>query len=142
MSGEMFPDRNIAYIGAGTAEDVCRIAQGINANYFMPPLDVYVFYGSSQKGLESRWCVGFNDPNANCLIEMLTIQDRFVFVDSVPQSWITKNGNSYSVVLYTGVTEPQLAKETVKQLLVQRVNSCLNAIFNTTFRKLNPILIQ
>ena len=46
VSGEMFPDGNIAYIGAGTANDVRRIAEGINANYFMPPLDVYVFYGT------------------------------------------------------------------------------------------------
>lgn len=141
MSGEMFPDGNIAYIGAGTINDVRRIADRINANYFMPPLNVYIFYGSSQKGLESRWCVGLNITNASQLIDLLNRQGPLINADNSPQSWFDKNGTSYSVVMHTGVKEHQPTEETAK-LLNQRVNSCLEAISNTTFRKFKLITIQ
>lgn len=141
MSGEMFHDGNIAYIGAGTANDVRRIADGINANYFMPPLDVYVFYGNSQKNLENRWCIGFDFPDSTRLINFLNRQGKRVIVYRDPQNWYNKNGKSYSVVMHTGVTECQPTEE-LAGLLNQRVDSCLDAISNTTFRKLNPITIQ
>lgn len=141
MSGEMFSDGNIAYIGAGTANDVRNIAVGINANYFMSPLDVYVFYGNSQKNLEGRWCVGFDFPDSTRLIDFLNRQGQMIMAYSDPQNWFDKKGKSYSVVMHTGVTEHHPAEETAK-LLNQRVNSCLDAIFNVTFRKLNAITIQ
>lgn len=97
---------------------------------------MYVFYGNSRKGLPDRWCLGFNHPNSDQLIEMLTIQNRFVVADKAPKSWVTADGQSYSVILLPGVLEAEPSKE-----LEQRVNLCLQAIQTVTFRKLNPITL-
>ena len=139
MNGEMFHDGNIAYIGAGTANDVRRIADRINANYFMPPLDVYVFYGSSQKGLQSRWCVGFNYPQEQVynITNLLNNGQKPVIADKDPQSWKDKHGNSYSIVMLTSVAEHKLSEECKKQ-----VNLCLDIITNITGRKLNPFQVK
>lgn len=67
---------------------------------------------------------------------MLTIQNRFVVADKAPKSWVTADGQSYSVILLPGVLEAELSKE-----LEQRVNLCLQAIQTVTFRKLNPITL-
>ena len=56
-SGSMYPRGANASIEAYLLDDVVRIASYINTNYFMPPLDVYIFYGNNKTGLQSRWCV-------------------------------------------------------------------------------------
>lgn len=134
--GELYNRGSIAIIGATSKNAAKAIASYINANYFMPPLDVYVFYGSSRKGLPDRWCIGFNHPNSDQLIEMLNIQNRFVVADKDPKSWVTADGQSYSVILLPGVLEAEPSKD-----LDQRVNICLQAIQTVTFRKLNPITL-
>ena len=135
--GELYNRGSIAIIGATSKNAAQTIASYINANYFMPPLDVYVFYGSSQKGLESRWCVGFDYPNADHLIEMLNIQNRFVVADKDPQSWVTADGQSFSIVLLPCVLEPEQSSE-----LEKRVNRYLSAIQNVTARKINVHTVQ
>ena len=138
-SGCMFSRETTTFIEAYSANDVYYIASYINANYFMPPLDVYVFYGSSQKGLASRWCVGFNYPQeqVNKLINFLNNGQNPVVADKDPQSWQDAYGNSYSVIILTRVMEHELSEECKK-----RVNLCLSVIANTTARKLNPLHVQ
>lgn len=134
--GELYNRGSIAIIGATNKNAAQTIASYINANYFMPPLDVYVFYGSSLKGLPDRWCIGFNHPNSDQLIEMLNIQNRFVVADKDPKSWVTADGQSYSIVLLPGVLDAEPSKE-----LEQRLNLCLQVIQTVTFRQLNPITL-
>lgn len=128
---------------ASNSPDVTKwIANQINNGYFMPPLDVYVFYGSSQKGLDSRWCVGFNFPQAQVtqIIDWLNTQIRFANADKDPMSWHDKNGNSYSIVMLIGIMDERLTAGTT-ELFNKRVNLCLDAISNATFRQLNLITI-
>ncbi len=135
--GEIFPKGSTAIIGASHPTATVNIASYINANYFMPPLDIYVFYGSSQKGLESRWCVGFDYPQEQVsnIINSLNNGQKPVFADKDPESWKDKNGYSYSVVMLTGVMEPEPTEDTL-ELFDQRVFICFNTITNTTLRKL------
>lgn len=137
ISGQMYHRGSNAYIEAYLSNDVAKIASYINANYFMPPLDIYVFYGSSQKGLESRWCVGLDITNASQLIGLLNRQGPLINADNSPQSWFDKNGTSYSVVMLTGVLEQEQSEE-----LEKRVKLCLSAIQNVTARKLTVHTIQ
>lgn len=137
MSGCMYHRGLEAYIEAYYHDEVVRIASYINANYFMPPLDVYVFYGSSRIGLESRWCVGFDFPNATQFIDFLNTQDRFITADKNPQNWQDKQGNTFSVVMLTGITEPVHSSE-----LDEMINQCLKIIHNTTFRQLKPHILH
>lgn len=136
--GEIYSKDSVAIISASSPNTTATIANYVNANYFMPPLDVYVFYGSSQKGLESRWCVGFDITNALQLINLLNRQAPFINADNFPQNWFDKNGTSYSVVMLTGVMEHKPIEESA-ELLNQRITLCLNAIKNTTARNLNLI---
>lgn len=122
---------SIVTISSNSPDITKRIAVQINKGYFMPPLDVYVFYGSSQKGLPSRWCVGLDITNASQLIDLLNRQGPLINADNSPQSWFDKNGTSYSVVMLTGVLEQEQSEE-----LEKRVNLCLSAIQNVTARKL------
>lgn len=135
--GELYNKGSIAIIGATSKKAAQTIASYINANYFMPPLDVYVFYGSSQKGLQSRWCIGFNHPNANRLTEALNTQGPLIIADRDSQTWKNRDGKSYSVVLLSGVLEPTLSPESE-----QRITLCLNAIQNVTARKINVHTVQ
>ncbi len=123
-------------IASNSPDTTKWIADQINKGYFMPPLDVYVFYGSSRIGLESRWCVGFDFPNATQFIDFLNTQDRFITADKNPQNWQDKNGNSYSIVMLTGIMEYEPSEE-----LQRRVGLCLNTISNATARNLNPITV-
>lgn len=123
---------------ASNSPDITKwIADQINKGYFMPPLNVYVFYGSSQKELPSRWCVGLDITNASPLINLLNRQGPLINADNSPQNWLDKNGTSYSVVMHTGVLEQEQYEE-----LEKRVNLCLSAIQNATARKLTVHTIQ
>lgn len=135
--GELYSRGATAIIGATNVKAAQNIAYYINANFFMPPLDIYVFYGNSRKELTDRWCVGFDHPNSVHLIEKLNIQHPLVIAAKEPQDWITADGNSYSVILLPGVIDPKPSQE-----LNQRVTLCLEAIQNVTFRRLNPIILQ
>lgn len=137
MTGNMYNKGSVAYIEAYLYDDVVKIANYINANCFMPPLNAYVFYGSNQKGLESRWCVGLDITNATKLIDLLNRQGSLINADNSPQNWFDKNGTSYSVVMLTGVLEQEQSEE-----LEKRVNLCLTAIQNVTARKLSVHTIQ
>lgn len=132
FTSEIRTEGTIVSIASPSFDATRCIAQQINTDYFMPPLDVYIFYGYSQKGLASRWCVGFNHPDANHVIEALNIQGSLVIADKDSQNWKTKDGNFYSVVLLSKVLE-------IKQYskFEQRVNLYLRAIQNVTARKLN-----
>ncbi len=124
---------------ASNSPDITKwIADQINKGYFMPPLDVYVFYGSSQKSLQSRWCVGFDYPQeqVSSIINLLNNGQKPVVADKDSQSWKDSNGNSYSVVMLTGIMDPKPSEE-----LQKRVNLCLNTIRDTTARNLNPITV-
>lgn len=116
------------------------IAYQINNGYIKPPLDVFIFYGS-RKGLESRWCVGFDSQDASNLIDQLNTQGPFVQADKDSKLWNDKNGKSYSVVMLTGIMEQKPTNESIG-LLKKRVELCLNAIHNTTARRLNYTTIQ
>lgn len=135
--GEIYSRGSTAIIGTSNPKAATAIASCINANYFMPPLDVYIFYGSSQKDLPSRWCVGLDITNASQLINLLNRQDPLINADNSPQNWFDKNGTSYSVVMLTGVLEQGQSEE-----LEKRVNLCLSAIQNATARKLTVHTIQ
>ncbi len=137
ISGQMYHRGSNAYIEAYLYNDVAKIASYINANYFMPPLDVYVFYGSNQNGLDSRWCVGLDTTNASQLIDLLNRQGPLISADNSPHDWSDKNGASYSVVMLTGVLEQEQSEE-----LEKRVNLCITTIQNVTARKLSVHTIQ
>lgn len=137
MSGSMYHRGSDAYIEAYSHDEVVRIASYINANYFMPSLDLYVFYGRSQKGLQSRWCVGLDITNALQLIDLLNRQGPFINADNSPQNWIDKNGTSYSVVMLTGALKQEQSEE-----LEKSVNLCFSAIQNVTARKLTVHTVQ
>lgn len=137
ISGQMYHRGSNAYIEAYLYNDVAKIASYINANYFLPPLDVYVFYGSSQNGLESRWCIGLNITNASQLIDLLNRQGPLINADKSPQNWSDKNGVSYSVVMLTGIL-----KQEQSEGLEKSVNLCLTAIQNITARKFTVHTIQ
>lgn len=135
--GEIYSRGSTAIIGTSNQKAAVTIANYINANYFMPPLDVYVFYGSSQNGLQSRWCVGLDITNASQLIDLLNRQGPLINADNSPQNWFDKNSTSYSVVMLTSVLEQKQSEE-----LEKRVNLCLSAIQNVTARKLTVHTIQ
>ncbi len=137
ISGQMYHRGSNAYIEAYLPDDVAKIASYINANYFMPPLDVYVFYGSSQKGLDSRWCVGFDYPQAAQIINLLNTQIRLANADKDSMSWRDKNGKSYSVVMLTGIMGSEPSGE-----LQKRGDLCLAAIQKVTARGLSVHTIQ
>lgn len=137
-AGEMYQSGSTAIIGAGSADDVQKVANVINANHFMPPLDVYVFYGSNERGLQSRWCVGFDFPQASHLIDILNTQGSFINADKNPKSWQDIHGKTYSVILLSGVIEQEPSAEELND----RVNRCLTAIVNVTFRRINLITVQ
>ncbi len=142
ITGNIYTRGSAVIISASNQKAVSNIASYINANYFMPPLDVYVFYGSSQKGLDSRWCVGFNFPQTQVtqIIDWLNTQIRFANADKDPMSWHDKNGNSYSIVMLIGIMDERLTAGTT-ELFNKRVSLCLDAISNATFRQLNLIPI-
>lgn len=135
--GEINCKGSTVIIGTSNPKAAVAIASSINANYFMPSLDVFIFYGSSQIELESQWCVGFNFPNATQYIDFINTQERFITADRNPQNWQDKQGNTYSVVMLTGVMESELSEE-----CKEKVNLLLDVIANTTSRKLNPLQIQ
>ncbi len=143
ITGNIYTRGSAAIISASNQKSVANIASYINVNYFIPPLDVYVFYGSSQKGLASRWCVGFDFPQAHVtqIINWLNTQIRFANADKDSMSWHDKNGNSYSIVMLTGIMDQQLTAETT-ELLKKTVSLCIDAIGNTTFRETNPVIVQ
>lgn len=123
---------------ASNSPDVTKwIANQINNAYFMPPLNVYVFYGSSQ-GLKSRWCVGFDYPQEQVsnIINLLNNGQKPIIADNNPRNWQDKNGISYSIVMLTGITEHEPSEE-----LQRRVSLCLNTIRDATARNLNPITV-
>lgn len=134
--GELYSKANLAIIGASNEQAALQIACYINAREFMPALDIYIFYGSSRKKLPDRWCIGFNHSNSKQLIEMFNRQFPFVIADKDPGSWISADGQSYSVILLPGVLEKTLSKESR-----QRINQCLESIQAVTFRKLNPVFL-
>lgn len=109
ISGQMYHRGSNAYIEAYLSNDVAKIASHINANHFIPSLDVYVFYGNNQKGLESRWCVGLDITNPSQLIDLLNRQGPLINADNSPQSWFDKDGTSYSVVMLTRVLEQAMS---------------------------------
>lgn len=131
FTAEIGIDGSIVTIASNSPDVTKWIADQINKGYFMPPLDIYVFYGSSHIGLESRWCVGLDITNATKLIDLLNRQGPHINADNSPQNWSDKNGTSYSVVMLTGVLEQEQSEE-----LEKRVNLCLSAIQNVTARKL------
>lgn len=137
IAGEIYSRGSTAIIGTSNLKAVTTIASCINANYFMSPLEVYVFYGSNQKGLESRWCVGLDITNATKLIDLLNRQGSFINADNSPQNWFDNNGTSYSVVMLTGVLEQEQSEK-----LEKSVDLCLTAIENVTARKLTIHTIQ
>ncbi len=143
IAGNIYTRGCAVIISASNKKAVANIASYINANYFMPPLDVYVFYGNSQKYLDSRWCVGFDFPQAQVpqIINWINTQTRFANADMDPMSWYDKNGNSYSIVMLTGIMDQRLTAETA-ELLNKMVTLCLEAIRNATFRETNPIIVQ
>lgn len=106
-------------------------------NNHLADLDVYIFYGSSQKDLQSRWCVGFNSSNASQLIDLLNTQGPFIIADKNPKNWQDKNGKSYSIVMLTGIMEHEPSEE-----LIKGAKLCLTAIQNVTTRKLTVHTIQ
>ena len=118
---------SIVTIASNSQDITGLIADQINKGYFTPPLDVYIFYSSSQKSLQSRWCVGLDITNASKLIDLLNRQNPLINADTSPQNWSDKNGSSYSVVMLTGVLEQEQSEE-----LKKRVNLCLAAIQNVT----------
>lgn len=136
-SGQMYYRGSNAYIEAYLPNDVAQIASYINANYFMPPLDVYVFYGSRKKDLKSRWCVGLDVADSSLLIDLLNRQGPLINADNAPQNWHDKNGTSYSVVMLTGVFGQEPSDQ-----LEERVRLCLSAIQKVTARKLTVHTIQ
>lgn len=117
------------------------IANYINKNFFMPPLDVYVFYGTHGINFPNMWCVGFDFPDSSRLINSLSMYNKTVIADNNPQNWQDKNGKTYSVVIPTGQKDKSPTGKEAK-LLDQRVNLFLAAIQYTTFRKTKPITIQ
>lgn len=124
---------------ASNSPDITKwIADQINKGYFTPPLDVYVFYGSNQNGLDSRWCVGFDCPQEQVsnIINLLNNGQKPIIADNNPKNWHDKNGNSYSIVMLTGIMEYEPSEE-----LQRKVNLCLNTIRDATARNLNPITI-
>lgn len=129
----------VVTIASNSPDTTKWIADQINNAYFMPPLDIYVFYGSSHKGLPSRWCVGFDYPQAQVaqLIDFLNTQVRLANADKDPSSWYDKNGASYSVVMLTGIMEHEPSEE-----LKKRVNLCLDTIRDVTARTLTVHTIQ
>lgn len=104
----------------------------------MPPLDIYVFYGNSQKDLESRRCAGFNYPQEQVsnIINLLNNGQKPVIADNNPENWQDKNGKSYSIVMLTGIMEYEPSKE-----LQKRADLCLSTINDATARNLNPITV-
>lgn len=128
-------------IEASNEITVFKIANFINANAFMPPLDVYVFYGTHGINFPNMWCVGFDFPDSSRLINSLSMYNKTVIADNNPQNWQDKNGKTYSVVIPTGQKDKSPTGKEAK-LLDQRINLFLAAIQNTTFRKTKPITIQ
>lgn len=135
--GTIFNRGATVIIESPSENAVIKIAQYINANYFMPPLDVFVFYGTNRNGVASRWCVGFDFPNASNLIDLLNIQGRFSHVDRDSKSWYDKNGRSYSIVMLTAAMERDSPRENIKK----QVDNCLTAIQNVTARQLKCTII-
>lgn len=131
-------DGSAVTIASSNQNIVRKVANQINNSYFEPPLDVFVFYGYSKKGLESRWCVGFNDPDASNLIKLINTQDRFVQADKASMLWTDNSGRSYSIVMPTSVKESDPPRESINR----QVNACLTVIKKVTFRKLNTITIK
>ena len=134
-------DGPIVTISSYKPDIIKYIANQINKEYFIPPLNVYIFYGNNKKGLESRWCVGFNFPYSKQLIDTLNSQNRFINADQNSQNWKDKNGNSYPIVILTGIMESEITEEITK-LFNDRITICLNSIENSTSRKVKPLIIQ
>lgn len=132
-SGNMYHRGTDAYIEAYLYDDVAKIAKYINANYFTPPLNISVFWGIHKDGLQSQWCIGFNFPpqQTQKLIEILNTQGPLIIANNNPQNWQDTNGNSYSIVMLTGITEHELSEK-----LQEGAKLCLNTIENVTARKL------
>lgn len=128
--GEIYFRGSTAIIGSSNKNATVTIANYINSNYFMPPLDVYVFYGHNRKGLPDRWCIGFNHSNSDQLIDKLNMQHCLVVASKSPQDWVTTDKQSYSVILLLGVLDANPSKE-----LDYKVNQCLQIIQNVTFRQ-------
>lgn len=137
FTAEIGIDGSIVTIASNSPDVTKWIANQINNAYFMPPLDVYVFYGSSQ-GLKSRWCVGFDYPQEQVsnIINLLNNGQKPIIADNNPRNWQDKNGISYSIVMLTGITEHEPSEE-----LQRRVSLCLNTIRDATARNLNPITV-
>lgn len=135
--GEIHFRESTAIIGSSNKIATANIAHYINSNYFMPPLNVYVFYGHNRKGLPDRWCIGFNYSNSDQLIDKLNMQNRLVVASKSPQDWVTTDKQSYSVILLPGVLDAKPSQE-----LDHKVNQCLQIIQNATFRKTTLIQLS
>lgn len=93
-------------------------------------LNVYVFYGRNKIGLTPRWCIGFDIQAPNDIINRLNLI-RFVNADKNPENWITRDGNTYPVVLLTGIMDLHDFSSTNRGYIV-----CLNAIKEITQKEL------
>lgn len=131
-TGALYRKDVIVIIETSERHTTVSIAQYINANHFMPPLDVYIFYGSNRHGLSDRWCIGFDYPCTKDFIVRLSSVYFSVDADNNPQYWETADGRSYSVILTIAVSKTEQPQE-----WNQRVQRCLKAIEIATYRKLN-----
>lgn len=123
-------------IQSGQAQCVEYIKRVINGCYFMPPLEINVFWGKHKENISEKWCIGFNYPDATKVIELLNnTQGRFIYADKHPSNWKGINSESYSIVMLTRVVKKELDEQS-KKLLKEDIENCCAAIQNITFRKI------
>lgn len=98
---EIYFRRNVAIIGGYDKRVVEYAARMINRIEFNPPLDVTIFWGHHCKGLDPRWCIGFDVANAGNFVELINSYGPMFCADKHPCNWHDKNKDTYSVVMLT-----------------------------------------
>lgn len=112
-----------------------KMKEVINMHYFMPPLEINVFWGKHKENISEKWCIGFNYPEPEKIIKQLNEQGRFILADKRPSNWISTNSESYSIVMPTRVIKKDLDEQFEAILKKDIQNYCI-AIQIVTFRKI------
>lgn len=133
LTGEISINGNNVTVDTSDLNDTRMIATYINLNYFTPELHVFVFYGQNKRGIQDRWCVGFDYPpnQVTQIIDHLNMTNQFINADKKPEDWYDKNNKSYSVVMLSNAYNTDTEDEINK-----RIKMCLVAIQETTSRRL------
>ena len=134
----IYTDGNVAIIEGSDPQIVEYAANTINRNYFIPPLNVTIFWGYNRRRLANRWCIGFNTPKSERIVATLNSFSQIVCTDSHPENWYDCQNNTYSIVIPTKYLDFEIDNDNIPKIF----ETYLHCIERATQRKYKLSIIK